>query len=43
MLIRVQVLEALLDRGAVEDFTVTNENRSVTEVAREVLQLAGWL
>jgi len=40
---RVAELEAILDRAAVEDFTVENDNRSVTEVARDVLTRAGWL
>jgi hypothetical protein len=27
----------------VEDFTVVNDQRSVTDVAREVLERAGWI
>ena len=37
---RVVDLERAMD---IEDFSVDNESRSVTEVAREVLDRAGWL
>ena len=40
---RVAKLNAILDRGRLEDFTVTNENRPVTDVAIEILTKAGWL
>jgi adenylylsulfate kinase len=40
---RVAVLERLLDAARVEDFSVDTENRSVTDVAREILERAGWL
>ncbi len=40
---RVAALEASLDAGGVEDFSVENDGRSVTAVAREVLRRAGWL
>jgi hypothetical protein len=40
---RVETLNAILDRAGLEDFTVVNENRPVTEVAREMLARAGWL
>ncbi len=40
---RVAKLNAILDRARLEDFTVTNENRSLTEVAREMLVKAGWI
>jgi hypothetical protein len=40
---RVAELETLLDRADVEDFTINNAGRSVTEVAREMLTRAGWL
>jgi hypothetical protein len=40
---RVAKLKAILDRARLEDFTVTNENRSLTEVALEVLARAGWI
>jgi hypothetical protein len=40
---RVAKLNAILDRARLEDFTVTNENRSLTEVAMEVLVKAGWI
>jgi ABC-type uncharacterized transport system YnjBCD ATPase subunit len=40
---RVAKLNAILDRARVEDFTVINENRSLTEVAYEMLVKAGWI
>jgi hypothetical protein len=40
---RVADLEAILDAVAIEDFSVTNEGRSITDVAREVLERAGWI
>jgi gluconate kinase len=40
---RVSVLEEILDHSSVEDFSVANEGRTVTDVAREVLTRAGWL
>ena len=40
---RIAELEASLDAGRVEDFSVQNDGRSVTVVAREVLVRAGWL
>jgi hypothetical protein len=40
---RVAELEMLLDRAGVEDFAIDNADRSVTEVAREMLTRAGWL
>ena len=40
---RVAKLNAILDRARLEDFTVTNENRSLTEVANEMLVQAGWI
>jgi hypothetical protein len=40
---RVETLDAILDRAGLEHFTIRNENRSVTEVAREMLIRAGWL
>ena len=40
---RVAKLNAILDRARLEDFTVTNENRSLTEVAQEMLVKAGWI
>jgi hypothetical protein len=39
---RVQVLEKLLDRAALEDFTIETTDVTVTDVARELLQRAGW-
>jgi hypothetical protein len=40
---RVKELDAILDRAKLEDFAIDNEDRSVTEVAREMLTRAGWL
>jgi hypothetical protein len=40
---RVATLNAILDRARLEDFTVANENRSLSEVAHEVLFKAGWI
>jgi hypothetical protein len=40
---RVAKLNAILDRARLEDFTVINENRSVTDVAMEMLVKAGWI
>jgi len=40
---RVEKLNAILDRARLEDFTVCNENRSLTEVAMEMLIKAGWI
>jgi hypothetical protein len=40
---RVAELNALLDRARLEDFSVCNENRSISEVAGEMLLRAGWL
>jgi predicted kinase len=42
-LIRASELERVLDNASVEDFTVVNDQRSVTDVARELLERAGWL
>ncbi len=39
----VAELDAILDRVALEDFIVNTENRSVTEIAREILTKAGWI
>jgi hypothetical protein len=40
---RVAELNTILDRARLEDFTVANENRSLTEVAHEMLVKAGWI
>jgi hypothetical protein len=40
---RVAKLNIILDHARLEDFTVTNENRSLTEVANEMLVKAGWI
>jgi hypothetical protein len=40
---RVARLNDILDRARLENFAVTNENRSLTDVAMEVLIKAGWL
>ncbi len=41
-LARVIDLNTVLDGVGLEDFTVTNENRAVTDVAHELLARAGW-
>ncbi len=40
---RVAKLNVILDRARLEDFAVTNENRSLTDVALEMLVKAGWI
>jgi hypothetical protein len=40
---RVAKLNVILDRARLEDFTVTSERRSLTEVAHEMLVKAGWI
>ena len=40
---RVATLNVILDRARLEDFSVTNENRSLTDVALEMLVKAGWI
>ncbi len=36
-------LNSILDKVRLEDFSITNENRSVNEVAQEMLIQAGWI
>lgn len=36
-------LNAILDKARLEDFSITNENRPVQEIAREMLVRAGWI
>ena len=40
---RVANLNVILDRAQLEDFTITSENRSLTEVAHEMLVKARWI
>ena len=40
---RVAELNAILDRAQLENFTITNENRQLTDVAHELLVKAGWI
>lgn len=40
---RVAQLEESLDAAAIGDFSVENDGRSITDVAREILRRAGWL
>jgi hypothetical protein len=40
---RVAELNAILDRARLEDFIVNGANRSVTEIAEEMLIKAGWI
>jgi hypothetical protein len=39
---RVAVLDKILGSARLEDFTVVNENRPLNDVAKEVLDRAGW-
>ena len=40
---RVKTLNEALDDAQLENFVVTNKDRSLTEVANEVLERAHWL
>jgi hypothetical protein len=40
---RVAKLNVILDRARLEDFSISNENRSLSEVAYEMLLKAGWI
>jgi hypothetical protein len=40
---RVAELNSILDHAHLEDFSLRNENRPVTDVAHEMLVRAGWL
>jgi hypothetical protein len=40
---RVAKLNAILDAAGLEDFIIINENRTVTDVAQELLMRAGWI
>lgn len=40
---RVAKLNSIIDRAHLENFTITNENRPLTEVAQEMLLKAGWI
>jgi hypothetical protein len=40
---RVEKLSNILDEARLEDFTVSNENRPLTDVATEMLVKAGWI
>lgn len=40
---RVAELNAILDQAQLEDFCVTTESRSVTDVALEMLTRSGWI
>jgi len=40
---RVEELNVILDRAQLEDFAVVNENRSLADVALEMLVKAGWV
>ena len=42
-LVRSRVLHERLEAAKLENFVVVNDGRSVTDVAREVLQRAGWM
>lgn len=40
---RVAKLNVILDLAQLEDFSISSENRSITEVAQEMLARAGWI
>jgi hypothetical protein len=40
---RVAELNVIVDRAGLEDFTISTENRSPTDVAHEMLVKAGWI
>ncbi len=40
---RARIFNTILDRAHLEDFRVTSENRSVSDVAREMLVKAEWM
>jgi hypothetical protein len=40
---RASELDRVLERAALEDFTVANDGRSITDVARELLERARWI
>lgn len=40
---RARELDEILERARLEDFCVANDDRPVTDVAADVLNLAGWL
>jgi hypothetical protein len=40
---RVAELNAILDRARLEDFSIANENRPLTDVAHELLVKAEWI
>jgi hypothetical protein len=40
---RVAKLNVILERARLEDFSISTENCSVTEVAHEMLARAGWI
>ena len=40
---RVSDLNSILDRTGLEDFAVTTEGRSVSEIAHQMLLKAGWI
>jgi hypothetical protein len=39
----VAKLNAILDQARLQDFTISSENRSLTDVAHEMLVKAGWI
>ena len=40
---RVAKLNTILERAQLENFTITNENRQLSDVAHELLLKAGWI
>jgi hypothetical protein len=41
--VRVATLNTILERARLENFTITNENRQLNDVAHELLLKAGWI
>jgi hypothetical protein len=40
---RANELNTVLERARLEDFSIENDNRSITDVARELLRRARWI
>jgi hypothetical protein len=40
---RVAKLNSILDGARLEDFSLTSDHRSVTQIAHEMLLKAGWI
>jgi hypothetical protein len=40
---RMEELNSILDRSRLEDFSIAGDDRSVTQIAHEMLRKAGWI